>query len=162
MSTFSEHNPLHFENVPLTTNCSSMRNMFSHLVRKDIMGGTKHRLHLELALNNAWNMFSKHCAGSERKYTSKSERQNGAFECNLWLVADCRSRFNQVLFFLFTTHRVVFLLFFTVKTQFSYFCISWLYGTQSIFQISFDVMSPETVKYSLICIKFTLQSRKNM
>lgn len=53
-------------NVPLTTKCSSLRNMFSHLVRGDIMGGFQHhKPHLELSLNNTWNMFSKHCRGSK-------------------------------------------------------------------------------------------------
>lgn len=51
---FSEHNTLHFPNVPLITKRSSLRNMFSHLVREDIMGGFQHcKLHLELSLNNA-------------------------------------------------------------------------------------------------------------
>lgn len=50
---FSEHNTPFFRNVPLITECSSLRNVFSHLVKRDIMGGIHCcTLYLELSLNN--------------------------------------------------------------------------------------------------------------
>ncbi len=44
---FSEHTLFFFRNVPLTTKCSSLRNMFSHLVRKNIMGEIRHCWNLD-------------------------------------------------------------------------------------------------------------------
>lgn len=53
LSTLSRNKLPFFCNVPLTTECSSLRNMFSHFVRKDIMGEIQDcELHLELSLNN--------------------------------------------------------------------------------------------------------------
>lgn len=96
MSVLSWSTDAIFRNVPLTTNWRSLRNMFSHLVRKNIRGEIQDcKLHLELTIKWCVKIcFPNIAEGGKTKTQCTIMARH--FQQQFTLLDDCKSsRFNQ-------------------------------------------------------------------
>lgn len=90
MSALSWSTDAIFRNVPLTTNWRSLRNMFSHLVRKNIRGEIQDcKLHLVLAIKWYIKICFPNIAEGGKTKTARD------FQQQFILSADCNCWFNQ-------------------------------------------------------------------
>lgn len=95
MSVLSWSTDAIFRNVPLTTNWRSLRNMFSHLVRKNIRGEIQDcKLHLELSIKWCIKICFPNIAEGGKTKTQCTIMAR-RFQQQFTLLDDCKCGFNQ-------------------------------------------------------------------